>query len=215
MAQFYSTGPALFYVGVEPDSTDITVREPRFFGTSEGPPFIDEVPGFAPVQNDLHGGMLPQDHAFQSRIVQISTVINRMNINLWYAMCRRSQVAGDAYGSHDLTDVGSFQVDERYAFPLWVVFPASGAPTNPGAGGTPKVSMTALVGGYRFWAAILRGPNRRQVGSQQKKLHVQWYCHSVLTGLASPEGNELDWTVNATSKWRLFDENLASVPAIN
>ena len=208
MAQFYNTGGVRFYAGV--DENNPLNRAPQFIGTSEGPSFLDEVPGFAPIQNDVAGGMLPMDHVYQNRVWQISLIMNRVNLPIWYEMARRPQIdpANFGPGEWSMVDVGTFMVQERSAFPVWAFMPSAAA--SPGG----RPSMPDMRGVYRFWGTILRGPNRRQVGTQQKKIHVQFYCHPVLCSDADPINNNPGWTVDENARWICYDQIFNGVEGI-
>lgn len=163
MAQLYSTGPALFYVGKAGNATSAL-----FLGTCQESPEIDSRPLYKEVINSI-GGSQKFDKSYQGDIVTISGLFNRYNETVVQALEGRPNVFGGSLeGITQPGEVGTLMLTEGAMFDLWIKFPYAAKPAF-----SPLTS--GMLPGYHFPGCTVEGPTSfRQLGTTEKMIRFEF-----------------------------------------
>ena len=157
MAQPYSTGPAIIYVGLG-GSTPVEL------GTAENGPRIMIDPKWEDLFNDL-GGKTPFDKMYQGESAVVSATLTVWDELVYTALAARFS-PGLTRGIDIPTARGTLMLTEGQSYPLWVQYPF-----------VIKAAYSASMPGcYRFNAAMLIGPDALEPGVKVYKIQMIWAC---------------------------------------
>jgi hypothetical protein len=145
-----------------------------YLGTAEQSPSIEIRRGWLPWFDDELGTTLPADELFEGEEAWITADITRWNEDLYAFLAQviQTRPMGGARGMQFAQDLGTSVVYEQFAYPLILQFPFSG-----------KMLYRSLFlpAGYRFFNAILAGPDRLEpLGTAPRKLRLIWRAREVL-----------------------------------
>lgn len=188
MAQPYTTGPVLVWVGVGVGYT------PTFLGTAESFPRQQHRPKFGEVKNDLAGSQQPLDQHFQGSDAILSVTLTYWNDNVFQSLEKVPSSAltgtgnGAGVGTYSFLDLGTMMLAEGQAFPVWFVYPAARSHT----------AMASLPAGYRYPTCIFRGPWEAEGGTKELKRQAIFH--------AQPKWNA------STGLFTVYDYDMSALP---
>jgi hypothetical protein len=179
-SKFQTTGPAHLYYK--------TFSGPiQYFGTAESAPTITEVPEYVPVMNDIGGNSKPSDLQFDGSEMFVSCVVNRYDEDVLSVMQSRPQHLGPRPVTQSLNDLGRLVNQENSNSQLLVQFPRFAA-------------FAGMPQGYRFFSAVLAGPDEMVVGTRVRSIKCIWRCTRILT------------VVNGVPTFAVYDHLLQNLP---
>lgn len=167
MAQLYSTGPALIFVGLGNGGT------PVFYGTCEHAPVIEAHPSYTHVYNDLGGQQTPYDSCYDGEYCTVSGDFNRHNENVYTLMAEKARSGinnGGGRGTDIPGGIGRLMLTEGATYIVYVQFPYAfkAAFQSPISGPMPL--------GYRFHAGYLDRDSMPDLGTKARKWSLNWFC---------------------------------------
>lgn len=174
---------------------------------------------FEPVFNDVMGTRLPYDYSYQGQEAFIDYMFTRFN-ELVYELCASvpQQIAG-VPGINVDGDVGTLMVTEGKTFPVWITFPYAAKAVFGG---------NSMPAGYRFFACLMKGPDRHRSGTGVRKIGVHFHATRVYVpptagtvlvpiqpySPGSPPGGLVSVVTNPGLQL-LYDFNTTGLPAVN
>ncbi len=152
--------------------------------------------------NDITGDQKPYDYLYEGTDAKVFGDLTVWNWGVLNAIMERAApslaiIGTPTDGLDAVGSIGTLMVTEGIAYQLWIHFPYSTGPGNNAATGA-HAAYTTMVGGYRFLAAWLLGPDEIDPGTKANKIHVQFHCQKTRVGTA---GN-----------MRLYDNVMTALP---
>lgn len=189
-ATLYSTGPVYIYV-----STGKNGIQPAFLGMGERAPTIEVFREFDPVYTDA-AAKVPHDYAYGGEYVTVSATMTYYNEDVLRNLQNVPGNANIVRGQDGRLDRGSLMMTEGFSRTLWLKF---------GFGEKLAYTVNGMPKGYRFFNAILFGPDVRTPGTQANKISVNFRC----SGSFIPTGNA------NSPMFKVYDHDTSSVDSIS
>lgn len=184
MSQPWCTGAAHIFVGVGGSPTS---KQPRYLGTCEAQPDLQDDVKLDPIMNDIAGSMMPFDYSFMGIVGTISGVFTRFNQNIYQLLTRLPNPFAGVRGVLGPTDVGTIIGLEGVAVPLWISYPYS-----------TKTAMVGMEAGRHYYRTFLFGPQNVKPGTRAKRVSLTWIAFHAYDP--------------TTRQLALYDNSMAGVP---
>lgn len=162
MAQLYSTGPVDMFVW------HAQANAPVFLGHGERAPSIEVTPSWVPVHCDL-AGQAPMDTLYSGEMGRVSVELIRYNWATVKEMQDRAIHQDDRVATPGVCtpgDLGLLAVQEGSFYILYLRFQHA-----------VKTAMSGMVGGYRFYAAVLEPMSVVAGSTTANKIHMTFNCY--------------------------------------
>jgi hypothetical protein len=167
MASFFTTGPALIYIGLKTGYF--------FLGTGREPPHFRIRRGWIPIFNDLQGPVIPSDVMYAAQEALTIVDMNRYDPVVMATIRSMPNVTGSA-GTNVFGDIGTLMITEGAAFTLVLNYPYAAL--------KPAMRAAGLVNNVIFPGTWLEGPDDEDQGTTDKKINLIFHSLPVNGRLA-------------------------------
>lgn len=189
MASPYVTGPAHIFCGLQTGGALL------YLGTAERWPQVTIRPHYAPLFNDIGGGV-PVDMCYDGEEAFTIADISRWNEPVYALLSARPRPSSGLLtprGADIAGDVGTLMVTEGHAYPVVVQFPYAAKPAYAAAG---------MPAGYRFPTSYLAGPDTLEpLGTTPSKRRLIWHHLRQYSAVAQA--------------FVLYNHDLSGLPAVD